>query len=558
MTEPTEPRERAVAFVVARLGSSRLASKQLRNIGDRLVLDWVVDRLRACTEVDEIVITTTASSENEPLREYASERGLACYSYAGDEEHVTNRLRCAAEEYEADINILVSADSPLIHSPGVDILIGELRAHPNTWIVGGRPPHGERPPSLLSGVHVARRACWQLADDLSDTPDLKRHQFPIISRREELFHVHSFSLPNWYYQHGPRLSVDTWADLEFMNAVHDRLIASGKEFNLSSVIELCNREPKWAELNSHVRQRQTEDHLQQVLFVVDAGGEYGHEKLLRSRELALQVVETQSWPVCFLVDELDAKHMIEQRGLSVRWGAVGRRAKPAPEGVKSLELEELSREFQLAVLDLAPDRVLPSGWRKRLDKQCRVAVLDDNGSWTQEAELRIGLPNQVVLQRGTKRILRDGARFGQALPTKTCDLLTNLRSPKQLAALRRFAERNQLSLSQADRHHPNFERELARSRVFITQHGYGTFDALALGTSPIVWSHKESEHELIEESCRSLDMPALYVRRESDLYVIHAALAHSVAPNENLSDGTLDLIEQLVKSVGSDVREHAA
>ena len=558
MTDPTEPRERAVAFVVARLGSSRLASKHLRHIGDRRVLDWVVERVQACSEVDEVVITTVAAPENEPLREYASEHGLDCFWYEGDEEHVTSRLRCAAEAHGADICILISADSPLVHSPGIDILVSELRSKPNAWIVDGRTPEIEQPPSLLPGVVVARRAGWQLADELSDTPELKRHQFPIIGRREELFHVQHLRLPDWYYQPGPRLSVDTWADLEFMNAVHDRLVASGEEFNLAAVADLCEREPEWAELNSHVRQCKTEDQLQHVLFVVDAGGEYGHEKLLRSRELALLVVENLSWPVCFLVDELDAKHMIEQRGLAVRWGALGRRAKPAPRGVESLALEDLSRGFQLAILDLAPDRVLQKGWRLRVDKHCHVAVLDDRADWTTEAELRIGIPNHVILQRRTKRILRDNARFGRALPTKTSDILTNLREPKQLAAIRRFAERNRLSLIEADRHHPNFERELARSRVFLTRYGCGLFDALALGTTPIAWSRNEDEHELIEERCAALSTAALYVRRESDLYVLHAALALSASPNETPSDGSLALIEQLVKCVDKNAREHAA
>jgi len=558
MNEPTETREHAVAFVVARLGSSRLAAKHLRHIGDRLLLDWVVDRLRQCSEVDEIVITTVASPENEPLREFAKERGIGCFWYEGDVEHVTTRLRCAAEEYRADICILISADSPLIHSPGVDLLTSELRSVPNADIVGGHTQPDERPPSLLNGIIVARRECWQRADELSDTPDLKRHQFPIIRRREELFRIHNFTLPDWYYRHGPRMSVDTWADLEFMNGVHDRLEAIGEEFNLSSVIKLCDREPEWAELNDHVRQRKTEDNLQHVLFVVDAGGEYGHEKLLRSRELALQVVETQSWPVCFIVDELDAKHMIEQRGLTVRWGALGRKAKPAPAGEQVASLEVLSGEFQFAVLDLAPDRVLAAGWRKHLDASCKVAVLDDRRDWAEEADIAFGLPEQAVLQRGTKRILRDNARFGRDLPTKTNDILTDLRDPRHLDALRRFAERNQLSLIQADRHHPNFERELARSHTFLTRHGYGVFDALALSTVPIAWSRSESETVEITATSESLDLPVLFVRRESDLFLLHAALAGSIDLEPSLLDGSTELIARLAESVGLETQEHAA
>ncbi|MBW2011267.1 MAG: hypothetical protein JRI32_06400, partial [Deltaproteobacteria bacterium] len=96
-------RERAVAFVVVRLSSSRFPAKQLRSIGNRPLLRWVTDRLCRCKELDEIVITTVAETANEPLREFAQEEGLPCFWYEGEVDHVTTRLRQAAEAFNADI-----------------------------------------------------------------------------------------------------------------------------------------------------------------------------------------------------------------------------------------------------------------------------------------------------------------------------------------------------------------------------------------------------------------------------------------------------------------------
>jgi spore coat polysaccharide biosynthesis protein SpsF (cytidylyltransferase family) len=44
----TEIRERAVAFVVARLSSSRLPAKQLRHIGPKSIIEWIMDALADC------------------------------------------------------------------------------------------------------------------------------------------------------------------------------------------------------------------------------------------------------------------------------------------------------------------------------------------------------------------------------------------------------------------------------------------------------------------------------------------------------------------------------
>ncbi|MCB1788364.1 MAG: hypothetical protein KDJ33_19060, partial [Gammaproteobacteria bacterium] len=59
----TELRERAVAFVVARLSSSRLPQKQLRQIGGKSILDWIMDELGACRELDQVVVATVAEPD---------------------------------------------------------------------------------------------------------------------------------------------------------------------------------------------------------------------------------------------------------------------------------------------------------------------------------------------------------------------------------------------------------------------------------------------------------------------------------------------------------------
>ena len=552
------PREKAVAFVVARLGSTRLAAKHLRPIGDRIMLDWVVERLKNCSQVDQIVITTVADPENEPLRQYAKQHGLTCYWYQGDVEHVTNRLRCAAEDVGADICILLSADSPLVHSPGIDLLIAELRSVPKAEIVGGHPTPGDRPAPLLSGVSVARTSCWQLADDLSDTPELKRHQFPVIRKQEDKFRVHNFALPEWYYREGPRLSVDTFADLEFMNAVYHRLQAIGEEFNLAAVVKLCEREPKWMEFNQHVRQRKTQEQLQEVLFVVDSAGQTGEQRLARSLELALQIVELQSWPVAFLVDDSAALELIESCGLTAYWGALHRNSRPAPAGRRSVSIRELSGQHQITILDLDSNRSLPSNWRRELSDQTQTIVLDPCGAWTATAEHRWGLPAHALLRRATKRSLRKAQRHDRVAPFKTNDLLTDLHDPDQLSAIRRFAARNGFSLVELPARPNRFDRELARSRVYLSHFSYGFHDALALDTIPYAWIEDQPQHRQTTEFAARHDLPPLCIRRESDLYLLHAAFARPEQSVPVITDGAEHLIELLTAAATPASGEQAA
>ena len=122
--------EKAVAFVVARLSSSRLPAKHFRRIGDRPLLQWVVDRLKQSQEIDSIVLATVNEAANTPLKAFARQNGIDCFWYEGEVDHVTTRLRRAAEAHSADICVLVSADCPLIHAPAIDQIISHLRQHP--------------------------------------------------------------------------------------------------------------------------------------------------------------------------------------------------------------------------------------------------------------------------------------------------------------------------------------------------------------------------------------------------------------------------------------------
>ena len=84
----TGQREKAVAFVVLRLTSSRLPSKQLRQIGGETILERIVGNLRAAAEIDQVVLATVDELENRPLREIAAAHGWDLFWYAGDVDDV--------------------------------------------------------------------------------------------------------------------------------------------------------------------------------------------------------------------------------------------------------------------------------------------------------------------------------------------------------------------------------------------------------------------------------------------------------------------------------------
>jgi spore coat polysaccharide biosynthesis protein SpsF len=224
-------RDKTVAFVVVRLSSSRFRAKQCRLIGDRPLLRWITDRLKNCKELDEIVVTTVAEESNRPLREFAEREGVSCFWYEGDADHVTTRLRRAAEAFDADICLLISGDCPLIYAPAIDRMILQLRRDPEADIVSNTPDKTGQSVALY-GIGVARKRAWQLADDMSDRPELKEHHFPIIGIHPELFKTTDCTVSENLCAPFHRLFVDTWADLEFMRIIYEELSENDRPFEL--------------------------------------------------------------------------------------------------------------------------------------------------------------------------------------------------------------------------------------------------------------------------------------------------------------------------------------
>jgi len=93
-------KQKKVAVIQARMGSSRLPGKVLMPILDQPVLWHIVNRLAGVQEIDEIVIATSYLNRDEPIRQFCREQGIYCFQ--GNESDGKDRLYKAALSRNAD------------------------------------------------------------------------------------------------------------------------------------------------------------------------------------------------------------------------------------------------------------------------------------------------------------------------------------------------------------------------------------------------------------------------------------------------------------------------
>lgn len=116
------------AFVQARMGSTRLPGKVLRDLGGLPVLGWVIRALRAADGLDDVVIATSTLSGDDAIEAYAEQVGVACVR--GSEDDVLARFVLALDRHPADAVVRVTADCPLIDPALVDQVVAAWRTDP--------------------------------------------------------------------------------------------------------------------------------------------------------------------------------------------------------------------------------------------------------------------------------------------------------------------------------------------------------------------------------------------------------------------------------------------
>lgn len=103
---------RLIAVIQARLGSERLPGKVLKPLGDKPVLEHVVDRVRRSGAFDDVVVATTDRELDDPLAQAAQELGVKVAR--GSEQDVLSRFILAIDMVGADALARITADCPVI------------------------------------------------------------------------------------------------------------------------------------------------------------------------------------------------------------------------------------------------------------------------------------------------------------------------------------------------------------------------------------------------------------------------------------------------------------
>ena len=113
---------KVLGVIPARLASTRLTRKVLREIAGEPMVSWVYRAARACSRLDDVLIATDSAE----VLSFAESRGYRAAMTPAECASGTDRVYAVAQSIEADIYVNIQGDEPLLRPEHLDALLGPM------------------------------------------------------------------------------------------------------------------------------------------------------------------------------------------------------------------------------------------------------------------------------------------------------------------------------------------------------------------------------------------------------------------------------------------------
>jgi len=237
---------RIVAIVQARMGSTRLPNKVMKEISGIPIIEILLSRLSHASELDQIIVATSTNEINLPLVECVERLGYCCEQ--GSEDDVLNRYFQSAMKHSADVIVRITGDCPLVDHGLVDEIIYKFKSLNVDYLSNNNPP--TYPDGLdievfsFKALKKANNEACSLFDREHVTPYLRNKSIftsSVIKNSEDLSSL--------------RWTVDEDIDFYVIDKVfqyfHPRI-----DFTWKEVLKLYSKQKELFNSNSHVKRNE--------------------------------------------------------------------------------------------------------------------------------------------------------------------------------------------------------------------------------------------------------------------------------------------------------------
>lgn len=237
---------RVVATISARMASSRMPGKVLREVVGIPLLGHLVSRMQSCERLDEIVVATTTRPGDDAIVDYC--RSIGVTVFRGDENDVMGRVLSAGEFSSADLLVETTGDNPLLDPEIVDLHIETFLSNTADYVSNTVVP------SFPDGMEVQVFSIDTLRQSEASTNHRldREHVTRHIRQNPEIFSRINVIAPITIRRPELSVTVDEEADFEVVRFILENLHNAYGHFTCTDLVDLLSAHPEIAALNSRV------------------------------------------------------------------------------------------------------------------------------------------------------------------------------------------------------------------------------------------------------------------------------------------------------------------
>ncbi|WP_057915694.1 cytidylyltransferase domain-containing protein [Peribacillus muralis] len=241
---------KVVAIIQARMGSTRLPGKVMKEVLGTPLLEYQIERVGRSKLISKIVVATTTKETEQPIVELCER--LSVDYFRGSEEDVLKRFFEASNKYDAEVVVRLTSDCPLIDPNIIDKIISEYLSNISLYDYISNTIERTYPRGFDVEV-FSMKALEKSYREAGDTV-YREHVTPYIYHHPDKFKIayvkHHIDLSSF------RLTVDTEEDLVLITLIINSFYEKNKKhFTFEDIIYLLQDKPEWVSINSHIEQK---------------------------------------------------------------------------------------------------------------------------------------------------------------------------------------------------------------------------------------------------------------------------------------------------------------
>lgn len=230
----------------ARMTSTRLPGKILKEVNHKSLLDYHINRLQK-TGLDIVIATTTNATDN-VVQDFANEHHIKIFR--GSEDHVLSRYYHAALQFNFDIIVRVTSDCPLIdpHLIRNNVIDFVKFSNQNLYMSNSIERTFARGFDFEIFTFQSLKDAFDHATDSADLEHVTPYIWKNKSGKTEMYFVKQLQDNS-----NLRLTVDTQEDFELIKQLIENYHAD--ELPYTEIEKIMLQHPELVAINANIEQK---------------------------------------------------------------------------------------------------------------------------------------------------------------------------------------------------------------------------------------------------------------------------------------------------------------